>query len=96
MSTQVYVSIHVESFSETYTEEYPSSEGSFYWALLKYDKAGLYFRHPDMAKYHTYNELGEEYRELLELIQVASMHGQERAELKPKPEKKKKEPRRYF
>ena len=89
MNQKVYVSVHVDGFSETYTEVNDAPEGAFYWALHKHDKAGLYFRSPDMAKYHAYNELGEEYRDILYLIQVASMHGQERALLKPKKKDKK-------
>lgn len=74
--------------SSSAMEVWDEAGGPLYWALLKHDKAGLYFRHPDMAKYHAMNELGSEYRELLEIFWISSMNGAERAEIKPKKKKK--------
>lgn len=62
-------------------------EGPFYWTLLKHDRAGLYFRYPDIAKGHALNDIGKEYRDMLELLHVSCLTGQERSLLKIKKSK---------
>lgn len=71
------------TYEETY-EPFNSRQRPMHWALISYDKSGLYFRYPDMAKNHAYSEVSEEYRDNLALIQIACMKGGERAELKKK------------
>lgn len=72
-----------------------------YWAHLRFDDVGLYFRHPDMAKHISMDKLGEEYRSHLDTMKIASMNGYERALLKAKKNKDEDEPldfltRHYF
>lgn len=72
------------STSEETYEPFNSRQCPMYWAILNYDRWGLYFRHLDMAKNHAYAEVSKEFRDNLTLIQIACMNGAERAALKKK------------
>lgn len=68
----------------------PTYPDKLYWGLLKFDKNGLYFRYPDMAKVEAMNQLAQDYRDMLESFVIPSMNGHERSFLKKKEPKDKK------
>jgi hypothetical protein len=64
------------------------------FGLYAYDKHGLYFSHPDMAKHHAMDQLDNDYRDMMEAFVIPSMSGHERALLKKKAPKDKKKAER--
>lgn len=68
----------------------PTYPDKLYWGLLRFDKNGLYFHHPDMAKHKAMDELDNDYRDMLDAFVIPSMSGYARALLKKKQPKDKK------
>jgi hypothetical protein len=68
----------------------PTYPDKLYWGLLRFDKNGLFFHHPDMAKFIAMHEHDNDYRDMRDAFVIPSMSGYARALLKKKEPKDKK------